>query len=456
VKRLLLGLGVGVLALLGAWAAWTLRRQPGGASLLEATGNGFTAQPRGQGRFLQFQDAQYPLRAFHWLPPMPGGFLAAQMLGQNDRQRVALFQDGTPTDTLLVLKPVGVADGFWRFAELRAAAKAPGGLIILLYQAGDPASTELPLVLAMDPATQQARWSYRGAGTRLALTDGPDTAVYLYGGPGPIQRLALGPAGGAGVAHPAAKVIELPPEVAPVEDLLPTGDGSFLASHRDGLSAYRAGSGWTHFPAPADRGQACQDWRSSLTRSGGGIWWQAVPGRMLKVGRDGHPGQEWQRTLPAGDPFALDARLWRVLGADAGGALWFSLAVPAPAPAPAAPSDPGAAQAPAPPPGTPAEGAQAPQDPAEAWGPYLAQGLDRIYRWTPAGNVLERVSLTQAWAALQPPPTVQAPAAGQGMAQGLVPAAGALLLEGPRCAWWLPLAALPFQPVERAQANQAR
>jgi len=432
-----------VLAGSGLW--WGLRRAPADASLLAGPGLGdpggvFTAQPSGPGTLIKLTDTQVPLRSFQWLPPLAGGYLAAQVLNQNDRQRVALFHDGALTDTLLILKPAGVNDAFWHFATLKGAALVPDGRVVLLYQAGDPASTELPLVLSVDVASQQVLWSYRGAGERLATTEGPQPAVYLYGGKAPIQRLPLGPAAAAGPQHPAPKTIELPAEVAAVEDLLPTGSWSFLASHGNGLSAYQASTGWKHFPEPEDRGVACGDWRSSLVRAGKNVWWQAVPGHLIKVRPDGRPIAQWQAQLPPEDPFARDAQLWRLLGEDPAGSLWFALASPTPLPqaAMAAPPDPA----------VPPTDGQAALPPAtgspevpEDWGPYVAQGLDRVYRWNPVRKTMERAALRSVWAALNPPSSVQAPGG-----QGLVPAAGALLAEGAGCAWWLPLAALPLQP----------
>jgi hypothetical protein len=429
-KRLLVIAGL-ILAALGGGLWWSLRRQPSAAPL-DDQGSVFAMQAAGPGQSITYQDAQIPLRAFRWLPPLPGGVLAAQVLSQNDRQRVALFHEGQAQDLLLVLKPAGVGDGFWRFAALREAAMAPGGMILLLYQPGDPGSTELPLALAVDLASQQVRWSCRGAFGRMALAQGAD-AVYLYGGKGPIQRVALNATGGASL-RPAATVIELPPEIPEAEDLLPTGAGGFLVSHRDGLSVFRTSTGWAHFPAPEDRGQDCQGWKSSLTRTGKDIWWQAVPGKLVKVRPDGTPGLEWQGELPQEDPFARDARLLRVLGADGAGCLWFALASPVPVPA-AAPAPPGKEE-PAP--------EAAPPDPGQDWGPYVAAGLDRLYRWNPARDTLDRVSLRKAWAALNPPANVAAPVQGQ----GVIPAAGTLLAEGARCAWWLPLGALPLERVQ--------
>jgi hypothetical protein len=226
----------------------------------------------------------------------------------------------------------------------------------------------------------------------------------------------------------------MPAGVQAVEDLLPTGSG-LLVSHRDGLSVWRAGS-WSLCPAPKDDGPACQGWKSSLTRSGKDIWWQALPGQLVKVRPDGTLGEPAHWELPPEDPFARDARLLRVIGADPAGSLWFVLASPAPAPPPAAPQEPGV-QAP---------GAQAPPDPGADWALYAAAGLDRLYRWNPARKTLERMVLKQAWAALGLPPALPPPDLGQ----DLVPASGTLLPVGAGSAWWLPLGALPF---ERLQAR---
>jgi len=414
-RRLLICAGV-ILALLGCGLWWSLRRQPSAAPL-DDQASAFTVQASGPGRLITFQAAQIPLRSLRWLAPLPGGIVAAQVLSQNDRQRVALFRDGLAQDTLLVLKPVGVSDGFWRFAALKEAAAAPGGTLLLLYQAGDQGSAEAPLALALDLASQQVRWFVRGDFSRLALTPGAD-AVYLYGGKGPIQRFALNQA----TVHPAPATIDLPAEIPQVDELLPTGGTGFLVSHRNGLSCYRAKEGWTHFPMPEARGVDCQNFRSGLARAGKDIWWQAVPGQLVKVRADGTAGLAWQGELPAEDAFAKDARLLRMLGADPAGNIWFALATPAPTAAVAQPDPPADAEA----------------APAEDWGAYAAAGLDRLYRWNPARKTLARISLPSLWPALHPPPGVLPPAPGQGM----VPAAGALLAEGVRCAWWLPLQAL--------------
>ena len=428
-----------VLLLLGAGLAWLLRR-PAAPAPLDDPGSGFLAEASGPGRLFRFLDGQAPLRLLRWLPPLPGGLLAAQQLGQNDRQRLALFGPGPNPDSLLILKPLGVSEAFWRFAALKAALPAPGGALLLLYQSGDAASAELPLVLDLDTASQQVRWSYRGAGDRLALTPGGE-AAYLCGGKAPIQRLALA-SGGQGGPHPAPKVLELPPEIQEVEGFLPTGATTFLVSHSHGLAAYQPGSGWTHFPAPEAPGVPCQGWTSTLTPAGKAVWWQAAPGSLAKIRPDGRPLATWSEQLEPGDPLARDAQLLRLLGADPAGDLWFTLASPAPAAQAPAAAAPGPAEA-----GEAAPAGAGPQGADGDWPAYAAaQGLDRIYRWDPAAGKLARVALGPAWTALNPPPSVPAPAP----AQALAPAAGALLAEGNRCVWWLPLAALPLAPVRLA------
>jgi hypothetical protein len=463
---------------LAAGLGWAMRRGPAG-TLLEDEGSVFTVAPSGAGRFIKYQDNRTPLRAFRWVAPRADGFLAAQVLGQNDRQRVALFRDGTFRNLLLVLKPQGVDEGFWRSADLRDAVPAPGGLLVLGYQAGDAAREE-PLVVGVDEATQQVRWTWRGPFQRMVLAAGTEQALYLYGGKEPIQRLPLAARPGAAPAAPVAERLDLPPEVPEVDDLLPTGPGAFLAAHPGGLSYYRAGQGWTHYPVPGgDPGVPCVGWKSALAAAGRGAWWQPSSGTLVRVRWDGRMVSQWQGPSLPDDPWSRDARLLRLAGADAEGNLWFDLATPAPGPAAPEPAPPGpappgpaapgpaapgpAAPGPAAPgPATPgpaapgpaapgpaataagtpgAPGAQAPA-PEEDWGAYAAQGLDRIYRWHPGDRALWRLSLGQAWAGLNPPPELAPPAP----AAALAPRAGVLLAESGRSAWWLPLAALPLAP----------
>jgi hypothetical protein len=440
VKGGLVAAGVAVLAL-GAALAWAVRRQPSRVPL-EDEPSAFTVQASGPGQLITFQDTRAPLRAFRWLPPLPGGVLVAQVLGQNDRQRVAWFRDGAFQGLLLVLKPVGVPDGFWRFAALAGAALAPDGSLVLGYRSEDPAGTDPPLVLDLDPASQQVRWSYRGRFERMAL--GPEPSLYLYSTQGPILRLPLPPPAPSGPAGVAPETVDLPGEVTAVDALLPTGPNRFLVAHPGGLAAYRSGAGWTPYPLPGDPGIPCKDWKAGLAQAGGGFWWQPAPGTLVRVRADGRPVSPWRGQLPDTDPFARDARLLRLLGAAPDGSLWFDLATPVIPPADAA-AAPGTAPT-AGPDSAPAGAEPGPPGPGGApgddWAAYLAQGLDRIYRWRPGAKGLERMDLAKAWPALDPPAALPPPVPGQ----DLVPAAGGLVGESGRTAWWLPLAALPFTP----------
>lgn len=477
-KTLAAVLALGTLAAAGGlWLS--IRRQPAGALLADDTG-AFKAEPCGPGILLRLQDPMIPLRALRWLGPLRGGLMAAQVLTQSDRQQVVFFRDGQPGGEVLVTKPAGIAEGFWRFATLKEVLALPGGDVALLYIASDAASAEPSVLIALDPAHGDVRWTHRGAFQRLALSEGKDPALFCFGGGAPIQRLPLAAAGAgeAGRAAPnaAAKTIALPPEIPAVEDLLPTGSGTFLVSHAQGLAAFKGGA-WTHFPAPGDHGVPCLGWHSALVRAGRRLWWQAWPGRLIEVKADGSGQSDWAPEAPGDAPFAPDAQLLRLLGVDAAGALWFALAPPVlasagqgpgatPAASPAAspgttPATPAPASAPAavppapqvaaaaPPGGTPPSAAEpavpgAPEAgpaPSVDWQAYMAQGLNRIYRWNPARHALERFSWSQDWASLKPPPELSQPVT----EQTVCPEAGALLIAGPRSAWWLPLAALPLR-----------
>ena len=283
-KKALLGSAV-ALALIGGGLWLSMRRHPGGTILGDAPG-AFQVEAAGGGLLIRLQ-AQVPLRALRWLGPFRGGLLAAQVLTQSDRQQVVFFRDGQPAGEVLVQKPFGVGEGFWRFAVLKDVAALPGGEAALLYAPGDEGGTDPAVVIAVDMAHGEVRWTHRGAFSRMVLTEGADPALLCYGGANPIQRLALSAAraGEAGRTGPnaAAKSLALPPEVPAVEDLLPTGGATFLVSHPKGLSAYRGSKGWTHVPAPADPGVPCAPWRSGLVRAGRAIWWQPWPGQLLAV-----------------------------------------------------------------------------------------------------------------------------------------------------------------------------
>lgn len=440
-KKILLASSVALL-LIGGGLWLSTRRQPTGTMLADAPG-AFRAEAAGAGTTLTLQDPQIPLRALRWLGPFRGGLLAAQVLTQSDRQQVAFFREGQPAGEILVVKPFGLSEGFWRFAVLKEVVELPGGEAALLYAPGDAGSAEPAVIVAADMAHGEVRWTHRGAFSRMVLTEGADPALLCYGGASPVQRLPLAAARGgeAGRTGPnaAAKSLELPPEVPAVEDLLPTGGATFLVAHPKGLSAYRGSKGWTHAAAPEDKGVPTSGWRSVLVRAGKTIWWQPWPGQLLSVRADGSDASAWELEEPEeGDPLGPDRHLLRLAGADAEGALWFTLAKPAPPvatapvpPAPPAPADPAPAPTVA-----PAEAAAAPMD----WAAYQAKGLDRVYRWHPHRSRLEALAWSQVWAGLRPPLDL----AQLGPDQVLHPESGALLIEGARGSWLLPLKALPF------------
>ncbi len=407
-KRILLAAGVAVLAGGGLWMA--LRRAPTG-TLLDEPASPFKVETAPPGWRVAFADGRLALRALRWLTPHQPGLLVAQVQTQSDRQQVTVFREGAAPADLMVPRPQGVGEGYWRFARLEDARVLPDGSVLLLYlpgQAGDPS-----LAVCAEPGAGEARWSVRGTFTRMDLGGGAEGAVFLYGQAGPVLRV---PVPGAG-KRPAPREIELPPEAPSVDALLATGPSSFLAATPSGLSAWSAAKGWSHVAGPAERGLPCAEWRGSVVQAGRRFWWQAVPGRVAEVARDGSVIEDVEPgPLPAEDPFARDGRLLRLAGGDDKGRLWFAPAKPA------VPAD---------------------ADPGGEWAAWLAAGLDRVYRWDPAREGLERLAWGQAWSLVRPPQDIP-PGAPR-----LDPASGSLLLEGPPGAvWWAPLTALPFAPVQ--------
>jgi hypothetical protein len=402
--------GATMLALGGA-GIYGLRHRPAPPPLGEEA-PAFQAEASGQGFLIRFQDLHTPLRALRWVPCVEA--LAAQVTTQSDRQLVAFFVDGRQRALLTVPRPQGVADGFWRLAELRDAGLSPDGAAVLLYGAG-----EASLALAIRDGL--LLWARRGGFQRLALEGGQ---AFLFGGGGPVERVAL-------EANAPARTLEVPADQGPVEDLLPTGKGGFLAAHPGGLSSYRDGKGWTLAQGPAEKGVACASWRSSLARAGAAIWWQGAPGSLLRVKGDGS-------TLGKGIPEDLagtDGKLLTLLGADGEGRLWLGLARPLTTPAGAGAKPPEA------------EGAEPPEaagteGPEGGWEAYAAQGLDRVYRWDAARGTLERFTWREVWPGLRAPADLAVPGGVQGLCgRGFV-------FSGARSAWWVPLAALPFQPLQ--------
>ena len=400
-------------AVLGAGLWLGMQRRPAG-SLLEAPASAFTVEDAPPGLLVKFDSAQIALRALRWIPPRQEGVLVVQAVTQSDRQLVTVFRPGAAPAEYPVPRPQGVAEGFWRFAALQDAFLAPDGALLMLFLPGDPGSAELALAMVAESGALEARWVHRGSYDRMAVALEADPAVFLYGGKGPVQRLPL-----AGAARrPVAKSIELPPEVPEVADLVPTRAGSFLAASRNGLSAYQGAQGWSHFPLPGNPGVPCTGSRPVLVRAGRRFWWQPCPGGLVQVGPDGATVADREPAFDPEDPLARDAHLLRLLGADAGGRLWFALATPAPE-----------------------------AEPKEDWATYADAGLDRIYRWNPDREALERLRWSEALAALKPPVATSA-----GL-PALRPEGGRMLLDGARAGWWLPLAALPFQALPPVQAR---
>jgi hypothetical protein len=433
-KRVIAGLVAGLL-LTGLW--WTIRRRPGAVPPGEDNPVMFRVEAVERGSLIRYDDPRTPLRSLRWLPPLPGGLVAVQVVTQSDRQQLALFKNGLFQVNYTVPKPAGVRDGFFRLAELREARVVEDDVAVLLYMA--PGTEELPLLVALDLKTKDIRWSHRALGERLVMTEG---VLYLFGPSTPPVRLPLALASGertspAGLRS-AARSIELSPEILEIADLKPTGSWTFLLAHQGGLSSYLGSKGWEHHALPGAAPDLFKGVRSTLGGSGKTHWWQPFPGRVLQVLADGTPKATWSE-FPTAEPFALDANLLHLLGIDGDGRLWFDLAAPTEPPAPT--------------PGTQWK----PEDPAAPstsislidWQTYLGQGLDRLYCWDPQQKLLQRFK----WAALAVPPGFPRPANGLKIA----PDAGALLLENGATAWWLPLSALtlgeplrtggPVQPI---------
>ena len=313
-KKLIIA--VAVLLVLGAGGLWlSMRRAPGGALLPESSGP-FQVAASGPGQLIKLQDPQVPLRTLHWVGPIPGGLLAAQMVTQSDRQQVVLFRNGLAANPLVVAKPLGLSEGFWRFAVLKEMLDLPGGDIALLYAPADAASTEPNVVIAVDAAHADTRWTHRGPFQHMLLAPGKDPQLFLVGTPGVIQRLPLGAASGgeAGRSGPnaAARTVEVPPEVPGIDALLPTGGSGFLVSHGKGLSAFSGKAGWSHQPLPEQHGVTCADWRSTLVRAGRKLWWQPWPGTLVEVAADGTTRTQWEpEPLAEDDPIARDIALRR-------------------------------------------------------------------------------------------------------------------------------------------------
>ncbi len=450
------------LSALAAGCFWLLvRRGPSGAPPPEPPAT-FRIEASGPGTLLQYANGQTPLRALRWLAPLPGGIQPVQILTQSDRQRLVLFQAGEVLASLAVPRPAGVREGFFNFAELRDAIVLPGDVAVLLYRPADASSGELPLIIAMDLATQSARWVHRAQSDRLALGgDSRNGSVFLLG-PTTVLRLPLPLQSGERMNNtpyrPNPKPIDLAKEIKGPADLLPTGPRSFLLAHAGGLSSYSESKGWTHWPMPSGASLAFPDSPPRLAQ-GKGYWWQPIPGRILQIKADGTPVASFDsEALAPAQPWAKDGALLRLRGADPSGNLWFSLATPSIPASVATPEEltpetkEGAA------PGDSTEKAWKPEGstssvaltPQDDWGLYCSQGLERVYRWNPERRTLHGGTLSELWGTLAPPLGLSRPSG----LQDFRPESGHILVESGPTAWFLPLEALTWGPVSPTRKGQ--
>lgn len=432
-------LGAAILAIvLGGSAWWLTRRDPGTPPQEEAL-EPFRVSPQGAGQLIDLQPPPTPLRSVRWTSPLPGGAAVAQILTQTGRQQAVLFQQGVPDPVFTLPAPSGVSDTFFRFADLVDAALVPGEALVLLYRSPE-GGTSPGLLLTWDLHTRQVRWSHRAPGEHLALA--PDRrSVFLYGTGTPIVILDL--ADHAGSRKPAPTTIQLPPEVKGITSLLPLSQRTFLVAHEAGLSTWRNG-GWSHVQAPPPsplgflRGSGLVAGPSAKA-----AWWQPEPGTLIPLGQDGKPGEPRDLKPLFPEASSLDAGLLRLIGEDADGHLWFSLArpsLPAPPPPPPPPvsASPESPEAALPAAEVPAPPVPAIQPSREAWEAHLAKGLDRLYVWKPGEDRMKVVPLAEAWKRLAPPSGIPGPPEGW----NLRPEAGTILCGGPDRVWWLPLKAL--------------
>ena len=429
-KKIVIAILVVGLLITGLW--WTIRRRPGAVPLSEDNQMTFRVETAERGSLIRYVDPQTPLRSLRWLSPVQGGMLVVQVVTQSDRQELSLFKNGVFQDSYLIPKPIGVRDGFFRLAELRAALVVAGDVAVLLY--ATPGTDELPLLVALDLQTKDIRWIHRALGEHLVMTEGPEGIIYLFGLKTPPVRLPLAlvsaehtsPTG----ARSAAKSIELPPEVLDIADLKPTGAWTFLLAHRGGLSTYLGSKGWVHHPVPEGDTGLFKEARPALGGGGKKYWWQPFPGRLIQVLANGTPKATWSE-FPTAEPFSKDGSLLHLLGVDGSGRLWFDLSVPAePASAKLATGSEGK-------PESPTDTASPTRPALQDWPTYVGQGLDRLYCWDPQKRVLQRFK----WADLTVPTSFQKPVNGFTLA----PESGALLLPNGSTAWILPLTALALK-----------
>ncbi len=418
-RRLLIALTI-LAALLAGGAAYLARRRPA-APPQEAEAPPFQSQAVGAALLLRHADESTPLRALRWLPVGKGGFQVAQITTQTDRQRVALFENGSFAGIWLVPRPENVGEGFFRFAVLSQAVVTTSDLF-LLYRAAEGGRNEAPLLLALDRKEGLVRWARRTTGARLVPQPGIEepAALWCHGAQVPPQRIdpRSGQAGGP---------LELPLEIQAPGELLPTRNGLLLIAHASGL-ALRRRDAWLQHPVPAqDSEDTPQDppFTGALAAGAMGPWWQARPDLIIPVRADGSLGEAIPLLLP--EPWNGDGRHLRLLGVDPDGHLWFGLSG-TPAPAPMQSDD-----------AWTDTGNPSPETPATA----LVSNTPRLYRFDPVQRRFDLCRLDLAWKALQLPFAL--PSAFDGFA----PEGGAwtpALADGSLL--WIPLTRLPLTALD--------
>lgn len=418
-RRLIIALTT-LAALLAGGAAYLARRRPA-APPQETEAVPFQSQEAGAAILLRHADDSSPLRALRWLPPGPGGRHAVQIVTQTDRQRVALFENGSFAGLWLIPRPEGVGEGFFRLAELDTALAAGPDLLVLLYQAAAGTRGEPSLLLALDRRDGSVRWTRRTPGRSLILqpgTDGP-TALWCYGPETPPQRVDLR----------TGKVdapLELPQEVQAPGQVLATRNGSLILAHGQGLALRKRTGVWTHLALPgSDTAQPPTGAPGALASGPTGSWWQPRPDQIVAVAADGSLGEPIPLTLP--EPWDRDVPHLHLLGVAPDGGLWFDLA--ASSGSTFAPQDSGWEDS----------GAPSPETAAAA----LAPDVPRVYRFDPLHRRFDQCRLDRAWKALQ------APVAAPESFAGLTPAGGAWVHpQADGSLLWIPLTRLPLAAVE--------
>ncbi len=429
-KDLLVGGGAALLLLTGLW--WLSRRpqpdtKPVGAGQEVSV---FTAVPYGAGSLLS-ANPPGPLRSMSWISLMTGGETVCYLSTQADQQLIGLYQNGALQKSLTLPQIPDVDSAFFRKASLRDAAATPTLLLLLLGDEDHP--KDQGLVLALDLASGEFRWSLPASGQHLLVSG---ESALIFGPDAPVTRCTWAK------KKPIQTTVDLPPEIHHPEALLPLGSGTFLLAHQAGLSAFLGASGWKHTAPPPAGPLSFPTGRPALVRSGRVYWWQPRPGQLFEVGSDATIRREViLKDLPAMASHELDRSLLTLLGADPEGHLWFGLSLPEPPreeiPQEIVTPSPGGSEAAT----TTPPAATSPAFTVEeraAWEAYLKQPMDRLYRLTSNGKTLTGYSWSERWPTLHPPEGFRPPRGDE----AFVPSGGAFLLGEDRQRWRLPLTAL--------------